>query len=593
MISQSLALLNDAAVTNSKIMGPVMTDGTNLFAVGIDYSNPMTGNNNIQENGPAFLHVFQSTDSGVTWAESDSTNALEVYSPMSTVYGGTIVAGRVDVSTVGTGDLNIVTGVNDTLTVMIKEQFGGTFYPVATDNLVLPAGDYGTSGDATISTALATALNTLAAASAVNGFCTFGSDPTSFDLTCENAAALPNLDHWSIFLSGTFLDGTIHTATPPYNVTGLNWTGSTTDPSFSVFGIGGALPVQISFNTYSAVYHGGMINIVFVGTDQTLTIGQFSTSSNTWQPSISGGPALNMIVWNSMMGANAPAALYSKIVARSTGDLVIMFNCAGGPGVPVSDTNWVVYSGGAWSGTTDTGTQYVCCGAVVDSLDNVTFFLNAGMASETVFIASYSILIGGTTTGPTAVDPSPVPYTAVATGNSVGCSISTTDNICLALPCIQPPTGVPTNVYILEIASSSLITGTVAWTIFRTPVYADGLNQWGGGVDTIYYRGQNYVLCSGENDTPFSYLAVGNGDKMDGTIDTIWSDQDTTALVTPGLGLHKFAYAVHLVNLPNGSLGALYSYLDVTVAAPNYYTRFCSWNLGAMYFNCDCCGGIA
>jgi hypothetical protein len=214
------------------------------------------------------------------------------------------------------------------------------------------------------------------------------------------------------------------------------------------------------------------------------------------------------------------------------------------------------------------------------------------MASESLFITSYSILIGGTTAGPTSVDPAPLAYTAVATGTSVGCSISTTDNVCLALPCIIPPTGVPTNVYILEIASSSLITGG-AWTIFRTPVYADGLNQWGGGTDTIYYRAQNYLLCSGENDTPFSYLAVGNGNRMDGAIDDIWGIQDTTALVTPGLGLHKFAYAVHLVNMPNGALGALYSYLDVTIAGPNYYTRFCSWNIGPLQFQCSSCGGFA
>jgi len=43
----SFALLSDAPVTNSTVAGNPVADGANLYIPAIDFSDPVTGNNNV------------------------------------------------------------------------------------------------------------------------------------------------------------------------------------------------------------------------------------------------------------------------------------------------------------------------------------------------------------------------------------------------------------------------------------------------------------------------------------------------------------------------------------------------------------------
>jgi hypothetical protein len=577
-MSTDLTLISDNPVTNSKLTGPVFVDGSNVYVVGIDYADPTTVSTNL---ATANLHVFMSSDAGVTWTEQDAADAPAVYAAVSSVYGSPPLPGRVAIQTTvspfvaGTHWI-AASGVNDTLHVKITE-FG---YTIASVDLVVPDVDYGVSGASTIPSALAAALNTAATTVGINGLVVFSADLVAQNVVCSTVLTGSN---WAVVLSGTMLDGNTYSSTPP--TTGLNF--GSTDPTFTITGAGAnSGPVPIAFNTYAADWRSGVIYIAYVAADQSLGVAQFSTSSNTWLSPILGGPALTMIAYDPEYGANVALNLHASIKIRSTGDIVIAYSVGTTSGSYFYYTSWVVYSGGTWGTPALITNSYmnVPCGAVIDSLDNVAFFLNTGTVST--FIMSFIVLATGSTFGPDAIDPSPTAYSAIAISNYsqglIGTWISGTDKVVVSIGHAQPSDSTYNHAYMLEIDASALMAGGGVWTIFRTPDYLDGIYQYGGGTGSIYWKTQNRTVFAQSDPPESGYLGVASGNKTDGSTDTSWNTS------TPALTLaNEIPYEVNLVVMPTtGLLGVLYQFYQFSLPAPEFYSRFAVFDLAALAITC-------
>jgi len=126
-------------------------------------------------------------------------------------------------------------------------------------------------------------------------------------------------------------------------------------------------------------------------------VAEFSKSSNTWGTVTAGGPDI-------IAGLNGFARPGIGLGRRTNGDYVLVFSSCNGSGGN-NETQYLVYSGGAWGATTLANTNGRLFGAVMDASDRFHVFSGWGVGSPDFTIKHKSLSNAGvlsSESGPTA-----------------------------------------------------------------------------------------------------------------------------------------------------------------------------------------------
>ena len=414
---------------------------------------------------------------------------------------------------------------------------------------------------------------------------------------------------WSLAISGNMIEplnptvtghailryASVYFTTDIYTVYG-------TDPNIN--------PIPVMFNTLGACISNHVIYIAYVGLDQTLNIARYNTLTDTWMTTITGGPALTMVPFDSGVGANVACTFVAEIKVRSTGAVVIAYaigNSAADSSADTYYTHWVVYNG-SWGSTSLLTSSYVNTpvGSVIDASDNVIFFIGGPTwtSGTNNYVQTFIVLHTGSTVGPTPIDPSN--STAYITTGlrdmpqtkppQVQATIYS-GHLTIAIT-FGAPSGAA--VYMAEISVTSLLAGG-SWTIFSSPHYAAGYSQWFGAQSVAYWNSQYRVfLCqtgSGSyNGTDgMGKIAMGSGNATGGGVDASWGTAATVVSLNSlpalsAIGASTIPYNVSAVNMQGGYVGLLYTFYAFVASttygiSPYYYTRFLV--LGSMTASCN------
>ena len=633
-------ILSDAAVTSSQNAGPVMLDGTNLYMASVDYSDPITGNNNLTS---AKIHVFKSSNYGRSWSEKNPKGAPSCFQTTEAVYGSPALCPFLVIDTrvyfpqvpgytgpqvlpwpmaSGSTDSDGNDSGNNTIQINLLE-YG---YLIQSASLVVN-GSFGSAGlPNSIAASLAASLNAQLVSLGISpSLMTFGVGPSA--LPTPHTGFSENVDDSSIVLLAP-------------GFTGSNWSLSVTGnmiapyvPAVSgrcvlhslgsfqpitIFTVVGAnanqTPIPLLFNTFAATLENHIIHIAFVGMDSTLTIARFSTTTDTWLSTITGGPTLNMTPYDGGLGANLPCTFVAEIKVRQTlGDIVIAWavgNSASQATATTYYTHWIVYNASTFTwGTNNTlTTAYVNqpVSSVLDPLMNNVVFFIGGLTytggTPNTFLQTFIVLYaGGSSLGPTPVDPgNTAAYITVGLRDAPQIKPApvqafynaATFSLVIA---IAYGSSSSNGVYMAEISMLSLISGG-AWTIFRTPNYVAGYAQWFGAASVLLWNNKFQVLLasttgsgSWDGTSGRGIINIGTGNSSGGAIDTSWGSAsllidlnqllNAEAAAAGTLAPWTIPYYVSAVLLPSGFIGVLYTlyqFYEPTGAgiAPYYVTRF-------------------
>ena len=632
----STAILSDAAVTSSQIAGPVLVDGGNLYAVTVD-NYDSAGN---QLTRAAKIHVSKSGDNGVTWGEQNPANAPSVFATTAAVYGSPPIPPFLIIDTkvyfpvypgytgpqvlpwpmaegdIGAGDTD---SGNDTLTINLLES--GFLILTAT---VVVDGIFGDpSNQNSISAPLAAALNAQLVGLGISpsdmkigvgpesipftytGFSESVDDSNMIVLTSHTGSA------WQLSVTGNMLSPFVP---PRAGIAILHSLGTFEEITiFTVTGVDAALnPLYLLFNQYGATLSNHVISVAFVGPGSVLMVAQYSTLTDTWLPTITGGPALTMIPFDSGLGANVACTLIVEIKVRSTGDIVIAYAIGNSAADSTADTYytyWVVYSTGSWGTPALITSSYVNSpvGSVLDGSNNTIFFIGGltWSSGTNLYVQTFIVKANNSTVALAAVDPTnskanitvglrdapqtkPQPVQAVIVGT----------HLVIAITYGSTPSH---GVQMLEISVTSLLSGG-SWTIFTTPIYAAGVNEWFGAQSVAFWANQYRVLLCQTGSGSFSgtdgngVLALGTGNATGGGVDSSWGAavaavtlNNLPAIATEGAS--TIPYSISAVGFASGGLLGLlytfYGFIASTTAgiAPYYFTRFAV--LGTLSASCN------
>lgn len=611
----SFALLSDAPVTNSQIAGNPVADGANLYIPSLDYSDPVTGNNNITT---ASIHMMKSANAGVTWAEQDAAHAPEVYKTVAAIYSSPAIppafilqtevffeypVPNIDWPPFQNIPWQLGNPFNDTLEFTLLD-YG--FVVVGPVTLVID-GIFGNVFEpASIGIALASALNAQLIGLGIPATTLyFGVGPGATPWTDVGfseflndgsivLAAGPTFtgSAWTISVTGNMVSNltvpsvfagvlSFYGTYPPIVI----WTVQGKDPSTN--------PVPVCFNSFSPpAIQNHVIYIGFIGLDQTVDIARYNTLTDTWLPTITPGPPVTMIVPDSSLGVNVNLKFYGVLKIRSNGDIVVAMSAGFDVGTNTYDTYWAVYHAGAWNtpvsvGAVAAGVQFSQpIAAVIDASDNVAFLINmaGGNAGGNPFVSTFIVKHDNTTVALHNLDASPTAYSSVPAGQGdlfqgvQGALIHPSGEVLVVIGSTSPG-GSVARAY--EISMTSLLAAG-SWTKMAR-VWTNGINQYAGAVSAVFWNNQfqavlaNTTLAGSDMFGSLWNTAflLGTGNLTGGTADTTFGAAvSALAFNAVSTVLNRIIHATMACVLSNGNLGIAYSFLDFIHQPPQYYTRF-------------------